>query len=79
MAFALRGVAGALSAMDDVDGSGTGTGELDGALSSLAVRVSEVARLLDAAATVSGRRLAEGADAYERTDGSQFSGGAASA
>lgn len=60
--------------MGEVDGSGMGTGELDGALASLATRVSEVARLLDAAATVSGRRLAESADAYEQTDGSQFSG-----
>jgi hypothetical protein len=65
--------------MGEVGGSGTGTGELDGALSALAARVGEVARLLDAAATVSGGRLAEGAGAYEQTDGSQFSGGASSA
>lgn len=72
----LKGAAGGLLVMGQGAGSGTGTGELDAALASLADRATDVASLLAAAATVSGRRLAEGAGAYEQTDASQFSGGA---
>lgn len=71
----LRGAAGALVVMGQGGGSGTGTGELDAALASLAARATNVARLLDAAATVSGRHLTDAAGAYEQTDASQFSSG----
>jgi hypothetical protein len=50
-------------------GGGTGAGALDSALSYAAARAALTAQLLSAAATVSARNLAAGADAYTQTDG----------
>jgi hypothetical protein len=49
-------------------GGGTGAGALDAALSQAAARVALTAQLLSAAAVVSARNLAAGADAYVETD-----------
>ena len=49
-------------------GGGTGAGALDAALSQAAARAALTAQLLSAAAAVSARNLASGADAYVETD-----------
>jgi hypothetical protein len=49
-------------------GGGTGAGALDAALSQAAARAALTAQLLSAAAVVSARNLAAGADAYVETD-----------
>jgi hypothetical protein len=49
-------------------GGGTGAGALEAALSHAAARAALTAQLLSAAAEVSARNLAAGADAYVETD-----------
>jgi hypothetical protein len=49
-------------------GGGTGAGALEAALSQAAARAALTAQLLSAAAVVSSRNLAAGADAYVDTD-----------
>jgi hypothetical protein len=56
-------------------GGGTGAGALDAALSHAAARAALTAQLLSAAAAVSARNLAAGADAYAETDGAAVPSG----
>jgi hypothetical protein len=49
-------------------GAGTGAGALEAALSHATARAALTAQLLSAAAAVSARNLAAGADAYVETD-----------
>jgi hypothetical protein len=49
-------------------GGGTGAGALEAALSQATARAAVTAQLLSAAAVVSARNLAAGADAYVETD-----------
>jgi hypothetical protein len=58
-------------------GGGTGAGALDAALSQAAARAALTAELLSAAAEVSARNLAAGADAYVETDSGAMPPGSA--